>query len=146
MAGIVPTISSGTAGPLGVLQLPRLWSKLLLDANGKLADGYDSCGSGFDRIVVEGLGLDCDAVIDFIKTKRPTYPQFESWVKEHATKLDQASIQKINETIKGYNHRDETRKTITQACGIPDDGSILDAVSLNDLEDWNDFHAQVNNS
>ncbi len=33
----VPLISSGTAGPLGVLHLPRLWQKVSLEARGKLA-------------------------------------------------------------------------------------------------------------
>ena len=32
----VPMISSGTAGPLGVLHLPRLWLKVSLEAAGKL--------------------------------------------------------------------------------------------------------------
>ena len=31
----VPMISSGTAGPLGVLHLPRLWQKVSLEAQGK---------------------------------------------------------------------------------------------------------------
>ncbi|GIT38799.1 MAG: hypothetical protein Ct9H300mP7_7200 [Verrucomicrobiota bacterium] len=33
---IVPLISSGTKGPLGVLHLPRLWQKVSLEAAGKL--------------------------------------------------------------------------------------------------------------
>ena len=33
----VPMISSGTAGPLGVLHLPRLWQKVSLEQAGKLA-------------------------------------------------------------------------------------------------------------
>jgi hypothetical protein len=40
MSTIVPTISSGVAGPLGVIHLPRLWLKLSLEAQGKLAPGY----------------------------------------------------------------------------------------------------------
>ena len=33
-ANTVPLISSGAAGPLGVLHLPRLWLKLRLEAAG----------------------------------------------------------------------------------------------------------------
>ena len=36
MSKIVPLISSGTAGPNGVLHLPRLWQKVSLEAAGKL--------------------------------------------------------------------------------------------------------------
>ena len=39
MSKYVPMISSGTAGPLGALHLPRLWQKVSLEAAGKLADG-----------------------------------------------------------------------------------------------------------
>ena len=42
----VPMISSGTAGPLGVLHLPRLWQKVSLEAQGKLAAGYPGIGRG----------------------------------------------------------------------------------------------------
>src|SRR4051812_40411505 len=40
----VPLISSGTAGPLGVLHLPRLWQKVSLESQGKLAAGYPGIG------------------------------------------------------------------------------------------------------
>src|SRR6185295_7355837 len=40
MSTHVPLISSGVAGPLGVLHLPRLWLKVSLEARGKLANGY----------------------------------------------------------------------------------------------------------
>ena len=39
MSKIVPLISSGTTGPLGVLHLTRLWQKVSLEAAGKIADG-----------------------------------------------------------------------------------------------------------
>ena len=106
----VPLISSGVAGPLGVLHLPRLWLKSSLEAQGKLATGYPGCGKGYDQMVVDGLGLKRDAVIAFVKSSKPTYPQFEAWVKKHATHLDKASIDKLNSAIKGYIHDDATRK------------------------------------
>src|ERR1700722_2543792 len=102
MNTLVPTISSGVAGPLGVLHLPRLWLKSSLEARGKLAAGYPGCGKGYDQMVIDGLGLQREAVLEYIKTKRPTYPQFEGWVKQNATKLDKASIEKLNSGIKGY--------------------------------------------
>ena len=74
----VPLISSGTAGPLGVLHLPRLWLKSSLEARGKLAPGYPGCGKGFDQMVLDGLGLDRQKTLDFIKNNRPSYTQFEN--------------------------------------------------------------------
>ena len=58
MAGMILTISSGVAGPLGVLHLPRFWSKVLLDSKGQLHEDKPACGAGFDQMVLDGLGLD----------------------------------------------------------------------------------------
>jgi len=138
----VPLISSGVAGPLGVVHLPRFWLKLSLEARGKLAPGYPGCGKGYDQMVVDGLGLNRDAVINFIKASRPTYPQFESWVKKQpGVKLDKASVEKLNASIRGYIHDDATRKSILGASGIPDDATApRDAVNLNNLDDWKEFY------
>jgi len=143
MNTIVPLISSGVAGPLGVLHLPRLWLKASLEATGKLAPGYPGAGKGYDQMVIDGLGLQRDAVLNFIKTKKPTYPQFEAWVKSQpGAKVDKASIDKLNASITGYIHDDATRKEILNANGLPD-GSPRDAVNLNNLDDWQCFHAAV---
>src|SRR5258706_7825564 len=96
----VPLISSGTAGPLGVLHLPRLWQKVSLEARGKLAQGYPGIGKGYDGMVIGALGLNADAVRKFITEKHPTYPQFEAWIKSQpGVKLDKATIHKLNVSI-----------------------------------------------
>src|SRR5882762_7775543 len=137
MNTIVPLISSCVAGPLGVLHLPRLWLKLSLESVGKLAPGYPGAGKGYDQMVIDGIGLKRDAVIDFIKKSKPTYCQFEAWVKKSATKLDKASVEKLNASIRGFIHDDETRKSILGANGLPDEpGACKDAVNLNNLDDW----------
>jgi hypothetical protein len=138
----VPLISSGVAGPLGVVHLPRLWLKVSLESRGKLASGYPGVGKGYDQMVIDGLGLKNDAVVNFIKTSRPTYPQFESWIKKQpGVRLDKASVEKLNASIRGYIHDDATRKSILGANGIPDDTTApRDAVNLNNLDDWKEFH------
>ncbi len=145
MNTIVPLISSGVAGPLGVLHLPRLWLKLSLESTGKLAAGYPGAGKGYDQMTIDALGLNRDAVIAFVKSSKPTYPQFEAWIKKQpGVKLDKATIDKANAAVLGYNHDDATRKGILSANGLPDDASACkDAVNLNNLDDWNEFHAAV---
>lgn len=141
----VPLISSGTAGPLGVLHLPRLWQKVSLEASGKLAAGYPGLGKGYDSMTCAALGLDPDAVKRYIATAKPTYPQFEAWVKSQpGVKLDKATVYKHNQSILGYIHDDATRTAILRANGIPDDGSVNPgAVDLNNLDDWFEFHQSV---
>jgi hypothetical protein len=141
----VPLISSGTAGPLGVLHLPRLWLKVSLEAKGRLADGYPGIGQGFDTMVIEGLGLKADAVRAYITEQQPTYPEFESWVKRQpGVKLDKGTIYKLNSAIAAYLHDDATRSGILGANGISDNGSVNpSAIDLNNLEDWCEFHRTV---
>jgi hypothetical protein len=140
----VPLISSGVAGPLGALHLPRLWLKVSLEAAGKLAAGYPGLGGGYDAMTCAALGLEQDAVKNFIAQNKPTYPQFEAWVKQNGKKLTKADIHKHNLAILGYIHADETRKGILSASGLSDDGSVLPgAVDLNNLDDWYEFHQAV---
>ncbi len=142
MATHVPLISSGVAGPLGVLHLPRLWLKVSLEACGKLAAGYPGIGKGYDTMTCNALGLDPEAVKKFIADARPTYPQFEGWVRKQAgVKLDKATLYKHNQSILGYLHDDLTRKSILDANGLADDGSVNPgAVDLNNLDDWLEFY------
>jgi hypothetical protein len=142
MSKFVPLLSSGLAGSLGVLHLPRLWLKVSLDAQGKLAAGYPAIGKGFDQMVIDGLNLDRDALVSFIAEKRPTYPQFEQWVREQpGARIDKASIEKLNGAISSYNHDDATRRTVLGAAGLADDEKApRDAVNLNNLDDWTEFY------
>src|SRR6266576_1218535 len=140
----VPLISSGIAGPLGVLHLPRLWQKVSLEENGRLAAGYPGVGKGFDAMTLGALGLEEQADQDYIKQNKPTYPQFETWVKKSATSLNPQAIEKHNAAVRGYNHEDTKRKAILGACGVADDDSAAKyAVNLNNLDDWHEFHQAV---
>ena len=143
MSQIIPLISSGTAGPLGVLHLPRLWLKASLGAAGKLHPDYPSCGHGYDQMVLDGLGLDKALFESFITNSKPTYPQLEAWVLEQSGgALDAAAVEKLNAAITGYIHADDVRATILGDNGINDEGKIRDAVNLNNLDDWHAFHKQ----
>ncbi len=142
MSKLVPTISSGTAGPLGVLHLPRFWQKVSLDAVGKLHDEYPACGAGYDQMTLDALGLDKDTTINYIKSNKPTYVQFESWVlQQKGGALDPEAVRKHNEAVLGYIHDDGTRGEILGGAGLSDDTcSFRDAVNLNNLDDWALFH------
>lgn len=142
MSKIVPTISSGTAGPLGVLHLPRLWQKVSLDKAGKLHADYPAIGAGYDQMTLDALGLGKDEFNAFMDGK-PTYVQLESWIlKKKGGSLDQEAVNKHNEGVKGYIHDDATRAEILKAAGRADDGSIKDAVNLNNLDDWAIFYKE----
>ena len=141
MKKIVPLIGSGECGPLGVLHLPRLWLKVSLDARGVLADGYPAVGKGFDQMVLDGLGLQKEAVIEYITKNHPTYFQFEAWVKQQpGVRLDASSVAKLNEAISTYKHDDDTRRAILEENELPAGSDVRDAVTLNRYDDWKCFH------
>ena len=139
----IPTITSGIAGPLGVLHMPRFWQKVSLDAVGKLHSDYPACGAGYDQMMLDAIGLDKDATLNYVKSEKPTYVQFEAWVKANASNL--AGGNEFNQAVVGYNHDDKTRDTILNTVGLAG-ADIKDAVNLNNLEDWHDFHGTVINS
>lgn len=141
MSKIVPTISSATAGPLGVRHLPRLWCKASLAAVGKLHDDYPAAGGGFDQMVLDAIGIDREVFLNYINESKPSYVACEAWILEQkGGSLDQAKIDEVNSEILGYTHDDDTRKEILDAAGRADDGSIKDGVNLNNLDDWAILH------
>jgi hypothetical protein len=140
---VVPLISSDTAGPLGAIHLPRMWTKLTLAAAGVLPEGYDECGKGFDQMTLDALGLDRQKTMDFIKSKRPKYIEFEEWVlQQNGGTISVDRITKHNDAVRGYNHADDLAARMRDASGIKD-ATITDAVTLNTIEDLDDVHAQV---
>jgi hypothetical protein len=137
----IPYISSQTTGPLGAAHLPRLWTKLTLGYAGQLAEGWDHCGHGFDQMTIDNLGLDRDKVMEYIRTHKPTYVQFEEYVVDNG-KTDADTIRKHNASIHGYNHAPELAKSMRSEMGLKNEG-VNDAVTLNSLEDLHELHKQV---
>ena len=142
---VIPVISSGTAGPLGVVHLPRLWLKLTLAAHNALAEGYDEVGAGFDQMTLDALGLDKAKTIAFVRENHPTYVQFEEFVvKECGGSVPADKISAHNAAVMGYDHDGtfwdpaEARKEL----GIHND-SVKSAVMLNTLDDLNSLHKQI---
>ncbi|HEV2037456.1 MAG TPA: hypothetical protein VGQ96_02530 [Candidatus Eremiobacteraceae bacterium] len=138
---VTPLISSGTVGPLGATHLPRLWTKLTLAAAGLLPEGYDECGQGFDAMTLADLGLNKEEVITYVRTRKPTYVEFEEFVKQKG-KTDPDTIKKHNAAILGYNHADDKAAHMHQDLGSKNH-QVKDAVTLNTLEDLNELHQTI---
>jgi len=137
---VVPLISSGTAGPLGAIHLPRLWLKISLAAAGALPEGYEECGPGFDGMTLSALGLDRDKTLEFIHKNRPSYMEFEEWVVANG-KTDKETIEKHNAAVRGYNHGDDRGREMRASSKIRNE-SVKDAVTLNTIEDLDEVHRQ----
>lgn len=140
---VIPLISTGTAGPLGAVHLPRLWAKLTLDAAGRLAPGYDACSGGFDDLTLRALNLDRDAMFAYVREHRPTYPQFEAWVLQcNGGSIARERIDAHNAKVLGFQHKEERAAQIRAACGVTDE-NVRDGVTLNMLDDLHELYGSI---
>lgn len=141
MESIVPAISSGTEGPLGLKHLPRLWLKTLLAACGRLPEGYKATGPGFDYMILEGLGLDPDEVREYIFAEKPSYLAFEAWIREHPdSDTSPENIAKVNQAVEERNKAPESRAKMLEENGLPEDAPIYSSIMLNNLDDWREIY------
>ncbi len=141
---IIPLISSGTEGPLGVKHLPRLWLKTLLSATGELPEGYKDIRPGFDFMVLEGLNIDPDTARDFILERRPSYLEFELWIcQQEGADISPANLDAINRRVVERQKSDASRRKMLAENGLPTDSSLSDSIMLNNLDDWREIHTQV---
>jgi hypothetical protein len=67
--------------------------------------------------------------------------QFEEWVVANG-KTDKSTIERHNAAIRGYNHGDELARTMRENSKVRD-ASVMDAVTLNTVEDLDEIHQRV---
>jgi len=139
---IVPAISSTSTGPLGATHLPRMWAKALLTAAGRIPPGYNSGVGGGDNFTVTRLGLDMKSCIEMIARERPTYLQYEAWVRATGQYVDTATIDKYNADAGQRDKPPEMAAEIRALNGV-EDSSLMRTVILNDLEDWYALHGML---
>jgi hypothetical protein len=135
----IPLISGATAGPLGVVHLPRLWLKLLLHALGRLPDGYRHGVGGSDEAVMTSLGINADAFIAFIEKERPDYIACEAWVKAHGANVTPAGIAAANKAVLEGMMPDPRKSEWQKRFGV----DFAEGWKLNQLDDWAAIHEQL---
>lgn len=143
---IVPLISSSCKGSLGIIHLPRLWWKRILDESGKLQDGYRcSALGGFDGSCSNALGLDRDVFDRWLRQHRPPYLAVEAYVREHAPpeNVTPQALRTFNERILAYDIRTELAESRRDRFAL--DPAWTHAIPLNDLDDWAGAHRRLNN-
>ena len=72
----------------------------------------------------------------------PGYLQLEAWVREHATKIDPASIEAHNEKFLNWRIREDLASERRARFHIADP-NFGHGITLNDLDDWDLAHAQL---
>ena len=92
-------------------------------------------------MTLDGLGLDKEKTLEYLRTHKPTYVVFEEWVVTNG-KADKASIEKHNAAVRGYNHSDELGTQMRKSSGLKHE-HVKDAVMLNMLEDLDEVHHTV---
>lgn len=132
--GTSPLISSLDVGPLNIMQLPRTWYKILLEAKGLLNSDYPACGGGLDQNVLDAIGLDREGTVGYIQESHPTYMTFERWVIDQVGEIDRQKVDAFQTFMQNREHPEPKRMGIYTLTGC--DPSITNGVLLNHLEDW----------
>ena len=138
---LVPLVGPTVVGPLGVAHLPRMWLKGILSAARALPDAYFDDYKGFNKRVVDALGLEPEPWFAFLKNA-PTYLQAEHYVKEHATKLDASSIAALNADIAAAPRPEENAAKVREVVGLDMPGFNNSAMLIN-LDDWCAIHQEL---
>jgi hypothetical protein len=138
---IVPSVSSLATGPLGVLHLARLWAKAVIKAAAELPEGYHSGKGPLDEQLAETIGMDLPASVRFTE-ELPSYIAYEAWVREHATKLDPATVAAWNERMRTREKPEHVAAPEREILGITD-ANERRGVMLNDVLDWHYVHEQI---
>jgi hypothetical protein len=141
MAKCVPLVSSSTAGPLGVVHLPRLWAKAMLYTLEALPENYSCLTRGFDANLLEAFGVSAPDCTAYVESTLPNYQKFESWIRHRAVSLD-AAITTTNEMILNRDKPEERAAEDRAAVGLSD-VSVRRGFLLNDLDDWKAVHTSV---
>ena len=91
-------------------------------------------------MVLDGLKVDRDAAVDYVKSNLPTYIEFENWVvDQRGGSIPQDEIDASNAAINGYHHDDETarcdpvrrrcgRRRVDSGRGKPEQSGRLDGI------------------
>jgi hypothetical protein len=140
---IVPAVSTQSAGPLGLMHLPRFWMKATLHASGALYDDWKSGpDSPLDMWFCAAIGLDTATAIAYIKAQRPSYMAFEGWVRANVPSLGPAEIAATNATLKGRQKPEEVAARERALLGLANT-DYRPSIELNDQVDWHQLHANV---
>ncbi|MDB5259312.1 MAG: hypothetical protein JWO73_520 [Candidatus Taylorbacteria bacterium] len=116
---LAAAVNSGSIGSLGILHLPRLWSKVVFEGDIKLDEEAIRLESYFDEVVLRGIGIDPKSVFEYLRSEKPTYPDFEEWILERAgAKLDDDAVAEINRKILAHEHEERISERILRECGL----------------------------
>lgn len=138
---MIPLISGLTAGPLGIVHLPRMWFKARAHAVGVLPDGYGHVTRGDDARLLRALGIAEPAFEEYISVVAPDYQACEGWIVSHATDSSPATIGAFNDFIRAQPMPQPRLSEWSQRFGTG--SSFTSAAGLNQLDDWDGLHRQL---
>jgi hypothetical protein len=140
--GVIPLISTSSAGPLGIVHLPRFWLKLRLVGLGLLPPGYGVLGGGTDSALLAAFELDGPALAADVAAGEPDYRTFENAIRERARDLSSRNVNAYNAQALGHQLPEPRRTEWTKRFGLRA-GTYTRALDLNQLDDWDGVRAQI---
>ena len=115
-------------GELNLYQLKRFWHTI--QTNNQFIAHQDS---HINRLLLSALGIGLHQGLFYLYSERPTFQQFESWLKDNAVLLSDDLVQRFNHAIINA----PLPKTTSEKLQLIDE--YPDVLDKEDLEHWQKF-------
>jgi hypothetical protein len=119
-------------GRLGVAGLKDFWSRQLEKRAPSQTDSFPN-DEGFDRLLIDGLGLAIEEALNYLMQNAPAFEEFENWILEkNDGHIDPLTIERINCIIGNLPYSQEIIQSIHE---IEESEPVL---SKADMEFWDE--------
>ncbi|MEZ9823326.1 phytanoyl-CoA dioxygenase family protein [Shewanella sp. 10N.286.45.A1] len=115
-------------GELNLYQLKRFWHTIQENKQSIAHQDYH-----VNRLLLSALGIGLHQGLFYLYTERPTFQQFESWIKHNAVLLSDEVVQRFNHAIV---HAPLSKITAEKFKFIDEHPDVLDRA---DLKHWQEF-------
>ncbi len=123
-----PLVNIEDVGELNLYQLKRFWHTIQENNQSITHQDYH-----INRLLLSALGIGLHQGLFYLYTERPTFQQFELWIKHNAVLLSDEVVQRFNHAIV---HAPLSKVTAEKFKFIDEHPDVLDRA---DLEHWQEF-------
>lgn len=93
----MPLADAAETGALGVLQLKRLWSRVMRQRQGEACSAGDE--AQIDHVVLDALGVGLEQTMQHLFRDGPSFAEFERWIGETTGGVSGTQVARINAMV-----------------------------------------------
>ena len=94
-------------GRLNIMHLKRYWHKAMLKREGKIKQDELLDEWQTDVTLLSALGIGLEPTLQYLYRSAPNFEEFENWVLENSTGINQTKIEQFNRMLSGESIADK---------------------------------------